>query len=248
LPGSNFADGITTSDLGAPDYRLAQQQHAQYCDVLQQLGVSVCVLPSDARYPDGCFVEDTAIVTEKGAVITNPGNPSRAGETAEIEAVLALTKMASIVATISPPGTVDGGDVLRVGNKFIIGLSKRTNAAGADQLSVVLKQLGFDAATIQIPPDVLHLKTGVSFIGGNTIIAFPSLALNEHFAGFNKIVPAENDRYAANSLLVNGTVIVPAGYAGVGQSIEALGIQVIETSMTEFQKMDGGLTCLSLLL
>jgi dimethylargininase len=248
LPGPNFAAGITTSGLGPPDYRLAQDQHTQYCRILSQLDISVEILPPDPRYPDGCFVEDTAIVTERGLIITNPGDPGRSGEAATIENAVVAGKLAPIIARITPPGTLDGGDVLRLGRNFIIGLSGRTNAAGAAQLRAALEQLGSETRTIEIPADLLHLKTGVTYIGQKTLIAWPSLAAHEAFAEFNRIIPADDERYAANTLLVNGTVLVPAGFPGVSRSIRKLSLPVIETPMTEFQKMDGGLTCLSLLL
>jgi dimethylargininase len=245
-PGPTFADGITTANLGRPDYRLAQEQHAHYCRMLSELGVSVEILPPDPRYPDGCFVEDTAIITERGSIIANPGDASRTGESAAIERALAAAKMTPIVARIVSPGTLDGGDVLRLGDTFLIGLSRRTNATGAEQLSDALKRLGFATHTIQLPADLLHLKTGVTFIGKNALIVWPSLASNDAFAGFNKIIPADDERYAANSLAVNGAVIVPAGFPGVSRAVRQLGLEVVETPMTEFQKMDGGLTCLSL--
>jgi dimethylargininase len=246
-PGPNFADGITTSGLARPDYQLAQHQHAQYCRILSQLGLAVEILPPDPRHPDGCFVEDAAIITENGTILTNPGDPRRCGETTAIEQALAARKQTRIIARVTPPGTLDGGDILRIGDKFIIGLSNRTNAAGAERLTAALNQLGYEAQTIRIPADLLHLKTGVTYIGQNTLIAWPSLAEHEAFAEFNKIIPTDNERYAANTLAVNGTVLVPTGFPGVTKSIEQCGLAVIETPTTEFQKMDGGLTCLSLL-
>jgi len=247
LPGPNFADGITTANLGKPDYELAQKQHAQYCGVLSQLGVAVEVLPADPRFPDGCFVEDTAIVTERGVIITNPGDSARSGETAAIGVALGLASSPTVVARFEAPATLDGGDVLRIDDTFIIGLSNRTNVAGAEQLSATLRQLDFAAQTIRIPENLLHLKTGVSFVGQNTLIIWPSLAHEAAFAQFNKVIPDDEERYAANTLCVNGTVIVPASFPDVSRSLRDFGIPVVETPMSEFQKMDGGLTCLSLL-
>jgi dimethylargininase len=246
-PGPNFADGITNSQLGRPDYLLAQDQHAQYCAVLSQLGIDVEVLQPDPLCPDGCFVEDTAIITERGTVITNPGDRSRVGETAAIENALAASKAPPIVARITLPGTLDGGDVLRIDDTFIIGLSQRTNAVGAEQLSTALTQLSYVTKTIRIPADLLHLKTGVTHVGEYTLIAWPSIALHQAFADFNKIIPTDSERYVANTLAVNGAVIVPAAFPHTTRAIEQLGLAIVETPMTEFQKMDGGLTCLSLL-
>lgn len=247
LPGPNFADGITTANLGRPDFGLAQQQHAQYCALLSQLGVVVEVLPSDPLYPDGCFVEDTAIVTERGTIITNPGDDARSGETAEIDVALGLASSPPVIAKLEAPVTLDGGDVLRIDDTFIIGLSNRTNSAGADQLAAALRRLGYTAHVIRVPDCLLHLKTGVSFVGKNTLILWRALANETVFSRFKKLVPSQRERYAANTLLVNGTVIAPSGSPGVIRSIRDNGIPVFETPMSEFQKMDGGPTCLSLL-
>jgi dimethylargininase len=245
-PGRNFAEGITTSTLGAPDIELAARQHAAYCDVLRRLGVSVTTLPPDPRYPDGCFVEDTAIVTERGTIITNPGDRTRSGEVAALERALVDNGQTSIVARITAPGTVDGGDVLRIENAFYIGFSQRTNAAGAQELASALERLGFKAHPLGLPRGLLHLKTGVTYIGDDTLILIPELAECDEFSVCHKIIPLEQERYAANTLTVNGTTIMPAGHPITHRAIEEHGVRVIETPMTEFQKMDGGLTCLSL--
>jgi dimethylargininase len=114
-PGRNFTEGITTSNLGKPGYEKAIEQHSAYCDALTRCGLELIVLEADERYPDGCFVEDTAIVTSEVAVITRPGAKSRMGEEAEISETLSEFRK---IETINPPGTLDGGDVLRVENHF----------------------------------------------------------------------------------------------------------------------------------
>lgn len=243
-PGDNFAAGITSSPLGSPDLAAAQGQHAQYRMLLERLGIHVRVLPADARYPDGCFVEDTAIVTERGVVLTRPGSSQRVGEVARIRRCFAGSL--PCLGEIQSPGTVDGGDVLRIGNHFTIGRSARTNAAGAEQLSQLLRQSGFATCEVHVPCGVLHLKTGVTYVGSNTLVCLPELQPEPAFANYDKIVTPPGEEYAANCLLVGGQVVVPQGFDGVKSRIAALGIAVHETPMSEFQKMDGGLTCLSL--
>ena len=135
-PAASFADGLTSSGLGLPDLELALQQHDAYCRALGRLGLSLVSLPPDPRFPDSTFVEDAAIVTSRGAILTRPGAPSRAGEVAAVGA--ALERWFPELDRISPPGTVDGGDVCEAGEHFFIGLSQRTNEAGAAQLAAWL--------------------------------------------------------------------------------------------------------------
>src|SRR3954447_11357396 len=132
-PASSFAKGITSSDLGAPDLSLALEQHEAYCRTLERLGLALARLPGDAELPDSTFVEDAAIVTSKGAILTRPGAPSRAGEVTAMGA--ALAQWFPRLDRITPPGTLDGGDVCEAGDHFFIGVSHRTNPEGAAQLA-----------------------------------------------------------------------------------------------------------------
>src|SRR5215213_266434 len=140
-PAATFAAGLTSSGLGAPDLELALEQHEAYCRTLERLGLSLLRLPPDAEFPDSTFVEDAAIVTERGAILTRPGAPSRAGEVIAMSE--ALCRWFPDLDRITAPGTVDGGDVCEAGEHFFIGLSERTNAAGATQLAVWLATRGF---------------------------------------------------------------------------------------------------------
>ena len=167
-PGRNFAEGITTSNLGKPDFEKALDQHSKYCDALKGCGLELIVLEADERYPDGCFVEDTAIVTSEVAIITRPGASSRMGEEAEISGILSEFRK---IETIKLPGTLDGGDVLRAGNHFFIGISGRTNRDGARQLSAILSKYNYTASETEVGQG-LHLKSGIAYLGkGNFISA-----------------------------------------------------------------------------
>jgi dimethylargininase len=242
LPGENFADGITTSSLGRPSYMLILQQHQAYRQALQSLGLEVIVLPAEADFPDAYFVEDPAIVTPNLAVITHPGAPSRQGEEVTLEPVL---KRYRPVVYIHPPGTVDGGDILMVGNHFFIGLSERTNSEGADQLTKLLAEAGYTSETVPVASG-LHLKSGVNYIGKDTLLVTNSMAAHPAFARYEKILLDPEEEYAANTLWVNDTLLMPKGFPKTYGILTNLGMGIIELDVSEVRKMDGGLTCMSL--
>jgi dimethylargininase len=170
-PAATFAAGITTSGLGPPDLALALEQHEAYCHTLERLGLSLIRLAPDAAFPDSTFVEDAAIVTARGAMLTRPGAPSRAGEVAALGA--ALGRWFPKLEAITAPGTADGGDVCEAGPHFFIGLSARTNGEGVAQLAAWLEKHGFGSSVIDIRrmPSLLHLKTGLSWLGGRRLLA-----------------------------------------------------------------------------
>ncbi len=240
-PGKNFADGITTSNLGKPIFEKALDQHKAYCEALTKCGLEIIVLEADERYPDGCFVEDTAVVTKEVAIITRPGNPARLGEEIKIKEVLQDYKA---IETIIAPGNLDGGDILRVENHFYIGLTDRTNEDGARQLSARLSMHGYTSSTIAVK-DILHLKTGIAYLGNNNIIALEQLS--KIINGSNTIILDPSESYSANCLRVNDFLLIPKGFPRSKDQILKLGYNIIEIEMSEFRKMDGGLTCLSLL-
>ena len=242
LPGNNFADGITISTLGRPSYHLILQQHQEYRQALQASGLELIVLPAEPAYPDAYFIEDPAIVTPRIAVITHPGAPSRQGEQLSIEPVLLRYRP---VVHIDPPGTVEGGDILMVGNHFFIGLSDRTNFEGAVQLAKLLTAAGHTSELIQVPSG-LHLKSSVNCVGSNTLLLTHALADHPAFSGYKKIVLDPDEEYVANTLWVNDTLLTPRGFPKARAKLRQLGMRIIELDVSEVQKMDGGLTCMSL--
>jgi dimethylargininase len=245
-PAPNFADGLTTVDLGVPDVAIALAQYERYCEALEQCGLELVRLLPDPRYPDSTFVEDTAILTGRGAILTRPGAPSREGEVAGIEE--AVSRFFPELARIESPGTVDGGDICEAGGDFFIGLSERTNEEGALQLAAHLRRMGFSSATVDIRgiAGILHLKSGIAALSERRLVVIDTLAAHPAFRGYElvRVAPAEN--YAANCVRVNDTVLVAAGYPKLESFIRALGHAVIALDMSEFAKMDGGLSCLSL--
>src|SRR5450432_472435 len=175
-PSANFADGLTSVDLGKPDVAKALQQHARYCEELEHRGLTLTRLPADADHPDSTFVEDAAILTPRAAILTRPEAPSREGEVVAIER--ALQRLYSRFHTITAPGTVDGGDVCEADGHFFIGLSERTNEHGARQLAGFLAEEEFTSALVDIRGvgGILHLKSGISYLGEHRLVLIDSLA------------------------------------------------------------------------
>lgn len=240
-PGRNFAGGITTSNLGKPDFEKALEQHAAYCDALERCGVELIILEADERYPDGCFVEDTAVINSKVAVISHPGAATRLGEEVEIARVLSKYRK---LETIEFPGTLEGGDILRAENHYYIGLSGRTNREGADQLAAILSEQGFTSSEIKVEAG-LHLKSDIAYLGKGNFISTPVFAKMAHTT--NTVILEKDESYSANCLPVNDFILIPKGFPKSKAKIAELGYNIIELEMSEFRKMDGGLTCLSLL-
>jgi len=249
-PGRNFADGLTSAGDGAPDFALAVQQHQQYCAALGRCGLELTRLEPDSRFPDGTFVEDAAIVTARGAILTRPGAPTRAGEVVSIGT--ALRAFFPDLASIEAPGSVDGGDVCEADGHFFIGLSARTNEAGARQLQTHLTGFGYSASFLDIRASrtLLHLKTGIAYVGDGTWVVAAAIAHELQSVGLNTmrdvISVAPREGYAANCVRVNECVLVPAGYPVIAAALAARGLNPVPLAMTEFKKMDGGLSCLSL--
>ncbi|HKD19430.1 MAG TPA: N(G),N(G)-dimethylarginine dimethylaminohydrolase [Thermoanaerobaculia bacterium] len=245
-PADNFAEGLTTVELGRPDVAKALDQHAAYCAALERCGLMVTHLSPDPRYPDSTFVEDTAILTPRGAVLTRPGAPTRAGEAAAIEP--ALRCFYPGLPRIEPPGTVDGGDICEAGNHYFIGVSQRTNAEGARQLALHLGRLGHTSEEVDIRgmSEILHLKSGIAAISERLLAVIGPLAAHPAFRTYERLEVDPAESYAANCVRVNDALLVAAGYPKLAAELRRRSLETIELEMSEFEKMDGGLSCLSL--
>lgn len=239
----NFQDGITSCNLGKPDYKKAVIQHSDYIKALKKCGLRIIQLDADERFPDSTFVEDTTIVNKDVAIITNLGVSSRKGEELEIKKV--LERFYDNIEYIKNPGTLEGGDILKVDNQYYIGLSKRTNKEGVKQLTEILEKYDYSCSIIQLV-NFLHLKTGVAYIGDNNLIVSGELIDNHIFKKFNIIRVDIDEGYAANCIRVNKYVIIAKGFKKLKNSISNLGYKILEIDMSEFRKMDGGLSCLSI--
>lgn len=243
LPCPEMINGLTSVYLGKPDYNRALDQHARYVEALQTGGVEVKVLEADRRFPDSVFVEDVALCTPACAIVTNPGAPSRNGE--QLLMKPHLENWYSKIESIEWPGTLDAGDVMMVGNHFYIGNSERTNREGADQLIRILEKQGMTGSVVPLK-EMLHLKSGLSYLEENRLLISGEFINQPTFDGFQKIEVGPDESYAANSLWINSKVLVPAGFPKTLKKIEQAGYKTIVLDVSEFQKLDGGLSCLSL--
>jgi dimethylargininase len=246
IPGSNFADGLTTVELGVPDFKGVLDQHERYCKALQECGLTITTLAPDLNHPDSTFVEDTAVLTERGAIFTRPGAASREGEVRAIRST--ISSFFATTSNIEVPGTLDGGDICEAEDHFFIGLSHRTNEEGARQLAVHLAAQGYTSSTIDVRgmTTILHLKSGISYIGDNTLVVMEEMAEDGRFRKYELIRVSVEESYAANCVRVNDRVLVAAGYPRLTSELIARGFHPLILDMSEFQKMDGGLSCLSL--
>jgi dimethylargininase len=249
-PAPTFAAGLTSAGEGPPDLARALEQHRAYCEALAALGLELTELATDAAYPDGTFVEDTAIVTGRGAIITRPGAPSRSGEVDSV--ARALRSFYSHVQPIVAPGTVDGGDVCEADGQFLIGVSGRTNEPGAEQLVEHLRHMHYRARIVDIRsvPGLLHLKTGITHLGaGVWVVGAPLVDTVRAWdlKPMREIIPVDAaEGYAANCVRVNDAVLIARGYPRLAAALSERGFAPLPLDMSEFRKMDGGLSCLSL--
>lgn len=245
VPSASISDGLTSADLGQPIYEKALVQHENYVSALTETGVNVTVLEPKNDFPDSCFVEDVALCTSKCAIITRPGAETRRKEAELSDMRTTLEALYDYVEQIEAPGTVEAGDIMMVGDHFYIGESARTNRVGAEQMIHILEKYGLTGSIVTLKK-VLHLKTGLAYLENNNLLVAGEFIDDPEFANFNRIEVPENEAYGANCIWVNGYVLVPKGYPIIQQKIEELGYEVILVDTSEFRKIDGGLSCLSL--
>jgi dimethylargininase len=243
IPCKGITDGLSTSSLGKPDYHKALEQHSKYIGALKLSGLEVKVLPEKDQFPDSTFIEDVALCTRAFAVITSPGAESRRGEIQGIREV--LEEFYNSIEEIILPGTLEAGDVMLAGNHYFIGISNRTNIEGADQLIRILEKHKITGSKIHLEK-MLHLKSGVSYLDNNNMLVCGEFINNKAFEGYNRIKIDEDESYAANSLWINGRILVPDGFPQTRNKIERAGYETIVLDVSEFRKVDGGLSCLSL--
>ncbi len=245
-PCKAMVNGLTAHpELGVPDYEKALQQHEAYQKALAQCGVALTVLPAQEAYPDSCFIEDVAVLTKYCAIITNPATPSRNPEIKAIKPVLLQFYPQDKIYEINAPGTLEGGDVMMCGDTFFVGISARTNEQGFHQFSEILAKFGCHAVAVPLN-EVLHLKTGVVYLENDTILAAGEFCDKLQLKGYQQIVAPPKEAYAANCIWVNGTLLMLAGYPVVEQKLRGAGYPVLVCDISEFRKLDGGLSCLSL--
>ena len=242
-PAPTMVDGITTANLGVPDFEIAKQQHDAYIEALKSCGLAVTVLDAAEKFPDSVFIEDAALLTNACAILTRPGADTRKGEVEIIRD--SIRSFYDVVEEIKPPGSVEAGDIMMVGSHFYIGLSDRTNTDGASQMIEILNRHGMTGSSVEMN-EFLHLKTGLSYLENNNLLVSGEFVNRQEFSGFNQIFIDTAEAYAANSVWVNGKVLIPAGSPHTNEKIKNAGYDTIELEISEFQKLDGGLSCMSL--
>jgi dimethylargininase len=226
------------------DVDLARAQHRRYEESLKSLGCSVLRLPEEPELPDSVFVEDVAVVLDEVAVITRPGAISRRPETDGVERAL---RTRCRLLRIEAPGTLDGGDVLRIGKRMYVGLSRRSNPEGMRQLRDLLSGLGYEVVSVPLT-GCLHLKSAVTQIAHDAILINPAQVDPGLFPSIRHIDVAPDEPAAANALRIGDTVIYPDSYPATRARLETQGIRVITVPASELAKAEGGVTCCSLIL
>ena len=246
-PCKALIDGITTAMFGegTPNYETAIKQHDNYVETLRSLGLEVLDLEADERYPDSCFVEDPAVVMAECAIITNPATDSRNGEKYEIVDAIKKFYSDDQIFHIETPGTMEGGDVMLVEKHFYVGQSDRTNAEGFRQFQDIVAKFGYEATAVPVT-EGLHLKDFVIYLEKGNMLVSPKMNEEPAFSEYTRFVIEPEELYAINSMNINGTVLVPDGFPKTLKLIQDLGYPAIVMDNSEFAKIDGSLTCLSL--
>lgn len=242
-PACSVVHGLSTQRGPRPTFELIVGEHAQYVDMLKACGLSVEVLPPLKPYPDSIFVEDPALVFGEGAILLRPGAPSRYGEVKEIEDILRL-RFGQVLSM--QEGFADGGDMLLTPTGMIIGLSSRTDRAGATELARLLEQLGISSRIVNTPSDTLHLKSDCSLIAGDHVLCTAGLGASEIFSGFRKLVVPDEEKRAANSLRLNDTILVGDAFPRTVGLLLRAGYAVRTLPINGIGKLDAGLSCMSL--
>ena len=220
----------------------AVAEHAMYEQTLRSLGATVIRAPAEPALPDAVFVEDAAIVLDEVAVITRPGAPSRRPETASLANVLGKYRP---LQQIQQPGTLDGGDVLRVGRTLYVGLSSRTNRDAIAELETLLSEWDYEVSPVPLN-GCLHLKSAVTQVGEDLLLINERMVTPECFGPIGRVNVAPDEPDGANALWIGGAVVYPAHYPRTAERLDRAGVRVVEVPSTEFAKAEGGVTCCSL--
>jgi len=225
------------------NYKRACAQHKQYEDALRSLGIDVVSLDAESGLPDSVFVEDVALVLDECAIMLNPGAPSRRPEVASVERALAPYRE---IFRIQPPATVDGGDILRVGKRIYVGLSGRSTEEAIDQIKAILEPRSYQVRGVRVT-GCLHLKSAVTQVSDDTLLINPEWVSKDDFSGMDFIEVALSEPYAANAVLVDGSIIYPSTFPKTMAILDKVGINLLTVDADELAKAEGALTCCSLI-
>jgi len=226
------------------DLDRANAQHNAYCTMLEECGVRVVRVQGNEAFADSVFVEDTAVVLDEVAVMTPMGTASRRPETAVVQQAL---KRFRPIRRIAGTGNLEGGDVLRVGRTLFVGQGSRTDAAGLTALEAIVAPFGYNVVPVAVT-GCLHLKTGVTALDDETVLIHPGWVDASPFSAFHHVRVPATEPFAANILRVGNTVCMHAGFTETRERLETHGYKVVSTDISEFQKAEAGLTCMSILL
>ena len=230
--------------MGNPDMELLFSHHDSYVRALQQAGCEVTVLEPLEEFPDSLFVEDTALCLREGAVVLRPGAPTRFGEAAAMAPH--LRDVFTEVRQLTGPGSLEGGDILTTESEILIGISERSTSEGITELRDMVADWGYTVREVSTPSGVLHFKSDCSLLDGSTILSTSRLSASGCFDGYTVIEVEPGEEPAANSIRVNDVVFMPQGFPMTAERVRQAGFVVIELENSECQKIDGGLSCLSL--
>ncbi len=240
-PGAKFKRCISAHPLHHTlDIDLALKQHKKYCETLQNLEVEIIELEPADEYPDSCFVEDTVVVFGKRALITRMAKETRRGESQRVEEVISEFKQ---VTSILAPATIEGGDVIHFPNSLLCGLTQRTNREGASQME---KWLETPVHCIE-DLNIMHIKSHITYLGKNTILLNQRYLDDPVLESFSKIVLPGEESHSANTLAIGDVVIMSVRHKKTAEQVREAGFEVIHLNMSEFEKCDGALTCLSII-
>jgi len=226
------------------DVARARAQHHQYEAALKQLGLAVLSLPEAPALPDSVFVEDTALVLDECAVITRPGADSRRSETEVIANMLAPYR--SKLFHIQAPARVDGGDILQVGKNIYVGLSTRSDTNAVEQMQDFLQPFGVELHAVTVT-GCLHLKSAVTQVAEDTLLVNPNWVSKNDFGGVNFIEIDPSEPYAANAVIIGGTIIYPTAVPKTQERLDQAGIPMLTVDADELAKAEGAVTCCSLI-
>ena len=242
-PGASVVSGLRSGGGPDPTFAGVCREHTAYAAALTAAGLAVTMLDPLDDFPDAIFVEDPALVFPEAAILLNPGAPTRAGEGAHLRTE--FDARFPVVLDL-PAGHADGGDVLVLPDRVLIGLSARTDRTGAEALVGLLAGLGRRAEVTETPPGVLHQKTASSLIDEETVLASAALAATGVFAGMRVLEVPRGEEAGANVLRINDVLIVGAGYPRLHELLDGHGARVVPLENTEIAKIDAGFTCMSL--
>ena len=242
-PGETVINGLRAGDQPDPSFDGVLREHAAYLAALRSAGVDVTELPPLPEFPDSMFVEDPALVFPEGAILLRPGAPSREHEAAHLAPEL-NSHFAEVLDL--PEGHADGGDVLRLADRVIIGVSDRTDRTGAGELKGLLAELGYRAEVADTPKSVLHFKTGCGLIDERTVLAVPAMRDCPEFAGLEVVLTPPGEEGAANILRVRDTVLIGERWPATQAMLAARGVPYRALATDHVARLDAGLSCMSL--